>query len=120
VCERLAERGELRIFQLKIGGAVVATRIGFAVGSSLYLYYSGYAEEYAQYSVMTTTVAEAIQYAIASGFSSVCLSTGSDVSKQRWRPREGLYREVEILAPSIGGRVAHEVFARTRKAVKSW
>ncbi|HTA20642.1 MAG TPA: hypothetical protein VK989_15220, partial [Polyangia bacterium] len=78
------------------------------------------AEEFARYSVMTTTVAEAIQYAIASGFSSVCLSTGSDTSKQRWRPREGLYREVEILSPSMRGKVAHEVFARTRRAVKSW
>ena len=52
-------------FQLKVGEQIVALRIGFAVGTSLYLYYSGFDDAWARYSVMTTTVAEAIKYAIA-------------------------------------------------------
>jgi len=87
VCTQLAKRGVLRIFQLKIGGDVVAMRIGFVVADSLYLYYSGYDPAWAKYSVMTTTVAEAIKYAIAHGLKTVNLSPGADVSKTRWGPR---------------------------------
>jgi CelD/BcsL family acetyltransferase involved in cellulose biosynthesis len=77
VCSRLAARGKLRIFRLRINGAVVATRIGFVEGSCLYLYYSGHDPSWSKYSVMTTTVAEAVRYAIAGGMSSVNLSTGA-------------------------------------------
>jgi CelD/BcsL family acetyltransferase involved in cellulose biosynthesis len=86
VCRRFAEQGALRVFRLHVDGALVATRIGFVLGNSLYLYYSGYDPDYAKYSVMTTTVSEAIKYAIDHGLREVNLSTGSDASKQRWRP----------------------------------
>jgi CelD/BcsL family acetyltransferase involved in cellulose biosynthesis len=83
---RMAERDQLRIFQLELGGQVVATRVGFVLGGDLYLYYSGYRVEFAQHSVMTTVVAETIKWAISQGLSGVDLSTGKDLSKERWRP----------------------------------
>jgi hypothetical protein len=66
-CERLAERGVLKLFALKIGGEAVAMRIGFEVGDALYLYYSGFDPKWWNFSVMTTTMAEAIKYAIGRG-----------------------------------------------------
>jgi CelD/BcsL family acetyltransferase involved in cellulose biosynthesis len=87
VCTQLAKRGVLRIFQLRVGSDIVAMRIGFVVADSLYLYYSGFDPAWAKYSVMTTTVAEAIKYAIAHGLQTVNLSPGADVSKTRWGPR---------------------------------
>jgi CelD/BcsL family acetyltransferase involved in cellulose biosynthesis len=86
-CERHAAHGEVRVFSLEIGGRTVAARLGFIVGDSLYLSYSGYDPAFARYSVMTTVVAEAIKYAIRSGTRTVNLSTGNDVSKTRWSPR---------------------------------
>lgn len=88
LCERMAQCRTLRIFQLIIHGEVVASRIGFMVADSLYLYYSGFDSAWARYSVMTTTVAEAIKYAISNRLRSVNLSPGRDVSKLRWGPRE--------------------------------
>jgi CelD/BcsL family acetyltransferase involved in cellulose biosynthesis len=110
VCQRFADRDALRIFQMTIRGTVVATRIGFVVGDSLYLYYSGYDPEFSRFSVMTTVVAEAIQYAIGEGFRMVNLSTGRDISKERWRPRPVIYREVEIVSPSLRGGLAHRSY----------
>jgi CelD/BcsL family acetyltransferase involved in cellulose biosynthesis len=95
VCGRLAARDAVRIFQLRIGTQVVATRIGFAVGDTLYLYFSGYDPAWAAYGVMTTTVAESIRYAIGQGFARVHLSTGTDESKLRWRPECTIYRDAE-------------------------
>ena len=91
VCAGLAARNIVRVFELNIGGEVVASRIGFAVGQTLYMYYSGFKPSWARYSVTTTVLAEAIKYAIACGLKSVDLSPGRIVSKTRWSPREVPY-----------------------------
>jgi CelD/BcsL family acetyltransferase involved in cellulose biosynthesis len=110
-CTRFATHNRLRIFQLKHGDAVVATRIGFVCGSTLYLYYSGYDPNYAKYSVMTRAVAQAIEWAIQQGFANVNLSMGNDVSKLRWGPSESVYREAHLISPSLRGTITHESFA---------
>ncbi|MDB4989416.1 MAG: hypothetical protein JWN04_4594 [Myxococcaceae bacterium] len=119
VCQRFAERDRLRIFQTKIKGAVVATRIGFCCHDSLYLYYSGFDSEYARYSVMTTTVAEALQFATREGFKTVNLSTGNDISKLRWGPEERLYRELLLVSPSLRGAIAHESYSWVRRRIEA-
>jgi CelD/BcsL family acetyltransferase involved in cellulose biosynthesis len=90
--QRMAERDQLRIFQLEIGGRIVASRLGFLLGEDLYLYYSGYDMLWAGYSVMTTLLAEAIKWAIQQRLRLVGLSTGNDVSKLRWGPRSVVFR----------------------------
>ncbi|MGC3996254.1 MAG: GNAT family N-acetyltransferase [Anaeromyxobacter sp.] len=104
VCQRLAARDAVRIFQLRIRGEVVATRIAFALGDTLYVYFSGYDPAWQKYSVMTTTVAEAVKYAFASGFKRLHLSTGTDESKLRWRPDCTTYLSGE--QPGTGRRAA--------------
>ena len=86
--QQMAERGRLRIFQLIIGTEVVATRVGFVLGDQLYLYYSGYRVAWAPHSIMTTLVAETIQWAMRQGLRGIGLSTGRDLSKLRWKPQE--------------------------------
>ena len=87
VCRRLAARDAVRVFQLRIGTEIVASRVGFAIGDGIYLYYSGFDPAWARYSVMTTTLAEAIRYAIGQGFKTVNLSLTREQSKLRWNPR---------------------------------
>jgi CelD/BcsL family acetyltransferase involved in cellulose biosynthesis len=118
VCERFARRGCLRIFQLRVDERVVAIRIGFVVGDSLYLYYSGYDPEFARYSVMTTTVAEAIKYAIAQGMKVVNLSTGKDISKARWNPVEIVSRQALVLSPSKRAGVARGIYRHAVSAIE--
>ncbi|MEI9942318.1 MAG: GNAT family N-acetyltransferase [Pseudomonadota bacterium] len=79
-----SEALSLRIFQLEIAGQVVAARLGFVLEDELYLYFSGFEPAWGKYSVMTTTVAEAIKWAIERRFRAVNLSPGTDVSKTRW------------------------------------
>ena len=110
VCERFAQRGALRIFQLLDKDTNIATRIAFALGDSLYLYYSGYAPRYAKYSVSTTVLTEATKYAISNGFRTVNLSCGSDVSKRRWRPTEVSYRNVDLLGRSKVDVLTHRFY----------
>ena len=114
VCERLSKIGALRLFRLSIASRVVAMRIGFAVGDSLYLYYSGYDPAWGRYGVMTTTVAEAIKYAIAHGFKTVNLSPTKDVSKMRWSPREIEYPCAYQQGARLRSRLARRAYIKAR------
>lgn len=111
----VAEAGGIRIFQLLIDGKVVATRIGFILGDEIYLYYSGYDVEWGRYSVMTTVVAEAIRWAIANGIRLVNLSTGTDVSKTRWRPSQAHYIGGYECSPTLRSRMAYRLVDTVRK-----
>jgi CelD/BcsL family acetyltransferase involved in cellulose biosynthesis len=112
----MAQRDALRVFQLCIDGKVVATRVGFVLGNTLYLYYSGYDVEWRKYSVMTTLVCEAIKWAIANGFAVVGLSTGNDVSKLRWRPDETMFFEGTLTSPAWRSRLAFRAVEAMRQS----
>lgn len=118
VCERLCESRALRLFCLRIGAETVAMRIGFVVGDSLYLYYSGYDPQWSGYSVMTTTVAEAIKYAIAHGLKTVNLSPGNDVSKTRWGPVELQYTSAYEQRDRLRSRLASRAYVRTHSGTR--
>ena len=122
VCERLAARGAVRLFQLEIGSKIVAMRIGFVVGDSLYMYYSGFDPEWARYSVMTTTLAEAIKYAIAHGLQTVNLSPTKDTSKTRWSPRQVDYKAAYERGGRLRSGMAHHAYlkARSGAGLQSW
>ena len=115
-----AQRGELRIFRLRIGELVVAMRIGFCTGDDLYLYYSGHLPDYGRYSVMTTTVAEALKWAIGAGVRRVNLSVGRDRSKLRWRPLEVPFWEAFQSAPTVRGRLMAMLFQRKIRDLAYW
>lgn len=119
VCGRFAQRGMARVFMLRVGSDIVAARIGFVVGKSLYLYYSGYDPAFGKYSVMTTVVAEALRSAISENLTSVNLSMGRDLSKTRWRPNETLYREAVQISPSSGAKLTLSAYRNIRNGLRS-
>lgn len=107
-----AALGRCRVFQLEIGGKVVATRLAFLAGGALYLYFSGFDPDWGKYSVMTTTVAEILKWAIANRIPTVNLSLGNDVSKTRWGPTEVMLREATVPSPSFLGPLVQRAYAR--------
>lgn len=90
----------VHVFELEIGGQVVAARLGFLLDDELYLYFSGYEPDWGKYSVMTTLVAEAIKWAIERGCRFVNLSPGKDVSKTRWGGSVVAYANGVLVAPT--------------------
>ena len=103
------ETAQLRVFELAVGGSVIASRLGFLLGDELYLYFSGYEPAWGGFSVMTTTVAEAIKWAIEQGCQSVNLSPGTDVSKTRWGAASVINCEGILLSRTRRARVAFSV-----------
>lgn len=105
-CGRLARRGIVRVFELRIGGAVVATRLGFVAGDTLHLYFSGYDPAWGRYSVMTTCVAEAVRWAIQQRLAYVNLSSSTDEAKLRWSPERVDLCDVVQVAPGLRAGLA--------------
>jgi CelD/BcsL family acetyltransferase involved in cellulose biosynthesis len=116
VCERLAAKGIARVFLLKIRDEVVAARIAFRVRDSLYLYYSGFDPKWAKYSVMTTTLAEILKYAISANIATVNLSTGTDVSKTRWPVRAVHFQCADEEGPRLRSRLAFAAYRHLTSA----
>ena len=106
VCERLAARDAVRVFQLRIADEVVASRIGFFMGDGIYLYHSGYDPAWARYGVMTTLMAETVRYAMAGGLQSINLSLVGEHSKLRWRPRRVDFYSAVVHRASVRSRLA--------------
>ena len=71
---------------------------------------------------MTTTVAEAIKYAIVQGLATVNLSPTSDISKTRWGPREVTYRSAYQQGSRLHSGFAHRAYLKARSAgsIQSW
>ncbi len=123
LCDFLCEAarvGEARVFQLVIGGEVVATRIGFALGDQLYLYFSGFDPKWGRYSVMTTTVEQILRWAIEAKFRVVNLSPGRDVSKTRWNPIELPFREAYLRSQSLRGGLVYRAYRALREDALGW
>jgi CelD/BcsL family acetyltransferase involved in cellulose biosynthesis len=112
---KLSRVGVAKIFMLSVQDQVVACRIAFRLPDCLYLYYSGYDPAWSKYSVMTTTFAEIIKYAINQGISTVHLSTGRDRAKTRWRPEETLFYEAVTVRPTAFSRSALSAYRLARK-----
>lgn len=114
----LAKKNVAKVFTLKIAGKAVASRIGFVVGKTVYLYYSGYDPEWGKYSVMTTTVAEALRWSIENGLTAANLSIGNDVSKTRWGPAEIPYVTAIQLEGGVRSRATYASSTLAYKAKK--
>lgn len=116
LCNRLAASGAVRVFQLRIAGEIVASRIGFVVADSVYLYYSGFDPAWARYSVMTTTVSEALKYSIAHGIKTINLSLYTERSKLRWRPRHVAFRSALVNREALSSRMASMAYRLARSS----
>ena len=114
-----ARRGIAHIFNLKLGESTIATRLGFKLGSSMYLYFSGYDVAYGRYSAMTSCLAGAIRWSIEAGLKTVNLSTGTDVSKTRWGPKEHFFDEAHLVSPGLTAHAAHFAYAWVNRKLTS-
>jgi CelD/BcsL family acetyltransferase involved in cellulose biosynthesis len=111
-----AGRQKFCVFELMIGGQVVASRVAMLLGDEIFLYFSGYDPAWRRYSVMTTLLAEALQWAIARGLRVANLSSGTDVSKTRWRPASVSYTDGYAVAPGWRSGLAFGLMSRLRAA----
>jgi CelD/BcsL family acetyltransferase involved in cellulose biosynthesis len=106
----MAERDQVRIFELEVDGKIIASRMAFLLGDELYLYYSGYDLAWRKHSIMTTLMCECFKWAIERGVKVVNLSKGKDPSKLRWRGREVMFHDALLMSPTRRGRLISRAY----------
>lgn len=114
MAEIMSRDGQFMVCRLRINGVIVASRIAFIAGSSVYLYHSGFNPAWARYSVMTTLTAEIIKMAISRGARLVNLSTWNHVSKTRWGPEEQMSYTLRMTSPTLMGKLMFKVYRRAK------
>ena len=110
-----ARRGEARYFEACIEDKVVACRLCFALGGTLYVYYSGYDPEWQDYNVGTLMMANIIQWAIGQGFEDINLSAGKDRSKLQWKPVEHHFQGGVRIRSNFRGRLASNMYSAMKR-----
>lgn len=100
------------VFELQSYGRTVASRIAFRLGNDLCLYYSGYATDHAEFSVMTTLFDLSLRWAFDAGIETVNLSPGMDRSKARWRPDVVDCHEAMLCTGSFRSRTSNAIYER--------
>jgi CelD/BcsL family acetyltransferase involved in cellulose biosynthesis len=117
---QMAALGRMRIFELHVNGAIVASRLAFLLDRDLYFYYAGYDPAWRDFSVMTVLMAEALKWAIEHAVDIVNLSTGKDQSKLRWKPDEIVFQTFVQASQTLRGRLsgrAYQTLARMGREV---
>lgn len=100
VAEAFARRGELVLFEIRVGGAPVASFYGFRHRRTLYYYIGGFDPAYGHLSPGVLAVGHAIEAALARGCRSFDFLRGAEPYKMRWGARPRQSRCVELLAPA--------------------
>ena len=114
----MAERNQLRIFELEVDGKVLASRMAFLLGDELYLHFSGYDLDWRKHGIMTTLMCECFKWAIERGIKIVNLAKGKDASKIRWRSRESAFHDALLMSPTWRGSLTYDL-RKTKKRVVS-
>jgi CelD/BcsL family acetyltransferase involved in cellulose biosynthesis len=101
---------------MHVNGKLAAIRLAFVLDDELYLYFSGFDPEWRKYGVMTTLVVEIMKWAIENKFALLNLSTGKDLSKLRWKPREIIFQDINQPSCSFRGSLVlrTEAWLRSR------
>jgi CelD/BcsL family acetyltransferase involved in cellulose biosynthesis len=112
VAPLLAVRGELKIGLLKVRGEAVAAQMWLEKGQTMFMNYSGYLPEWAEYSVGMICAAEAFKNGIARGIKRVEFLQGSGQFKERWDTQNRIFNTI-LFTPVPG---AARTLLRIREA----
>ena len=110
---RALDHGWLRMYALRVNGAVAAVMYGFALNGRFYFYQHGYDETYAGHSIGLVLMALTIRTAIDEGAGEFDMLWGTEAYKARWARSTRLLQRVDLFPVHLGGTVhRHAVEAR--------
>jgi CelD/BcsL family acetyltransferase involved in cellulose biosynthesis len=115
----LAERGQLRLYTMKVGGRAVASVYGILYRDTFIYYQSGYDPEWRSRSVGLVLVGETFKDAIEAGFKQYDFLRGTETYKSDWTTKQRRTVAVRIHASEGAGYwfTRREELARSAREV---
>lgn len=123
VTRRALQRGWLRLFLLRLDGRPAAALYGFRYGDRFLFYQSGFASDFAPYSVGLVTMGLSIRSAIEEGVREYDLLHGDEAYKFLWASRTRELTRIELFPPSLEARFrrhARRALRGTKARVRGW
>lgn len=119
VTRRALERDWLRLFLLRLDGRPAAALYGFRYRDRFLFYQSGFASDFASYSVGLVTMGLSIKAAIEEGLQEYDLLHGDESYKFLWASRSRELTRIELFPPSLEARLRRTVRA-AKSRVRGW
>jgi CelD/BcsL family acetyltransferase involved in cellulose biosynthesis len=102
---RALERGWLRLYTLRLNGAIAAVMYGFHYNGRFYFYQHGFDEQYKPHSVGLVLMGLTIRAAIEEGADEFDMLWGVEPYKFLWAQDRRLLQQIHLFPPHVGGRI---------------
>ena len=115
---RLHDSGWLRLFALRLDGAIAAVMYGFSYNHRFYFYQHGFDSKYESHSVGVVLMGLTIQTAIDEGAIEFDMLYGTEGYKKLWARDERSLAQIRLYPPDLGG-IVHRRTADAERAMRA-
>lgn len=105
VTRRTLERGWLRLYTLRLNGALAAVMYGFTHSGRFYFYQHGFDDQYKPHSIGLALMALTIRAALEEGADEFDMLWGSEAYKSLWAHQRRLLHQIHLFPAHVGGRI---------------
>ncbi len=115
ITRRGIELGWMRLYTLRLNGAVAAVMYGFAYNRRFYFYQHGFDEHYSQHSAGLVLMALTIRSAIDEGLQEFDFLWGEEGYKALWSHDVRRLRQIQLYPAGISGRMHQRAVEAQRR-----
>jgi CelD/BcsL family acetyltransferase involved in cellulose biosynthesis len=112
---RMRERGWLRLYTLRLNGAVAAVMYGFFYNRRFYFFQHGFDDRYKPQSIGLVLMAMTIRRAIDEGADEFDMLWGTEGYKSLWADDRRLLQQIHVFPARVGGRVHRRALEARRR-----
>jgi CelD/BcsL family acetyltransferase involved in cellulose biosynthesis len=112
---RAMERGWLRLYTLRLHGAIAAVMYGFAYNRRFYFFQHGFDDRYKAQSIGLVLMAMTIRAAIDEGVDEFDMLWGTEAYKSLWADDRRLLQQIHLFPAHAGGRVHRRAIEARRR-----
>ena len=113
--KRALDQGWLRLFVLRLDGAIAAVMYGFSYRHRFYFYQHGFDTQYESFSVGLVLMASTIQAALDAGALEFDMLYGTEAYKSLWAREQRPLAQLQLYPPDLAG----VVYRRTAEATRA-
>jgi CelD/BcsL family acetyltransferase involved in cellulose biosynthesis len=111
----MLERGWLRMYVLRLNGAIGAVMYGFAYHDTFYFYQHGFDDRHQRHSIGLALMAMTIRAAIDEGMQTFDMLWGTEAYKSLWTRDARTLRRIDLFPAHFGGRIRRRAVETHRR-----
>lgn len=112
---RALEHGWLRVYVLRLNGAIAAVMYGLMYNRRFYFYQHGFDDQYKAHSIGLVLMAMTVRTAIDEGADEFDMLWGTEGYKSLWADDRRLLQQIHLFPAHVGGRVHRRAIEARRR-----